>query len=258
MRKFFFLFLAFPLFIQAQNLPKNSLKVNVAGAAFQLYSVQYERMLGSNFAFNNTFFYRPVKNIPFGTPADNVAKKHGLGVTGVDFEYIFVNLAQMGVKGYSPELRYYFGQKKNRAFIGFFGQFEDFDAIIPASLEVRYDGQTVELSKVPIAFDIRTLSGGILIGKQFKLGSRLSLDIVLIGPHLGKGQKVYASVEQSLLARLDESEKAYLKDKIIDRFKLNTDYYNVTVGDEKAEINAFKKVPYVGLRGLGFNLGWRF
>jgi hypothetical protein len=258
LRKTLFLLLSFPLFLHAQELPENSLKVNLASAGFQLYSVQYERMLGSNFSFNNTFFYRPLKSIPFGTTADKVAKKHGLGVTGVDFEYIFVDLAEMGVKGYSPELRYYFGKKKKRAFIGFFGQFEDFDAKIPASLEVQYDGQTVELSKVPIAFDIRTISGGILVGKQFNLGRRLSLDVVLIGPHLGKGQKVYATVEQSLLSRLDENEKNYLKGKIIDRFKLNTDYYSVTVGDEKAEINAFQKVPYVGLRGLGFNLGWRF
>ena len=232
--------------------------MNLAGAAFQLYALQYEHSLGSNWSFNNTFFYRPTQNIPFGTAADKVAKKHGLGFTGVDFEYIFVDQAKMGVKGYSPELRYYIGQKKNRAFLGFFGQIEDFDAVIPASLEVRYEGQIVELSKVPITFDIQTLSGGILIGKQFNFGQRITLDIVLIGPHLGKGQKVYAVVEQSLLSRLNENDKAYLKDKIINRFKLNTDFYDVHVSDDKAEINAFQKVPYVGIRGLGFNLGIRF
>ncbi|MGR3809974.1 DUF3575 domain-containing protein [Jiulongibacter sp. NS-SX5] len=258
MLKKLFFFFCFPVFVYAQDFPGNSLKVNVASAPFQLYSLQYERMLGNHFSFNNTFFYRPVKSIPFGTQADQIAKKHGLGVTGVDFEYIFVDLAEMGVKGYSPELRYYFGEKKNRAFIGLFGQYDDFDAKIPASLEVRYDGNTVELSKVPITFDIVSLSGGILIGKQFNFGERITLDVVLIGPHIGKAQSVYAVVEQSLLSELDESEKNYLKGKIIDRFKLNTDYYDVTIGDTKAEINANQKVKYAGLRGLGFNFGFRF
>lgn len=232
--------------------------MNTTGAVTKIASLQYERMLNSNLSFNNTFFYRPKTGIPLGTQLDKIAKKHGVGVTGVDFEYIFVDQSQIGVWGYSPELRYYFGKKKGRAFIGFFGHYENFDATIPASLEARYQDQYIELSKVPINFDIRTLSGGLLIGKQFRFGERIALDFVIFGPHLGKGNTVYAYVEQSLLSRLDESEKAYLEGKIIDRFKLSTEYYDVTVGDEKAEITAFKKVPYFGVRALGLNLGFYF
>ncbi len=258
MQKLLFLVLVLPITLWAQRIPKNSVNTNLTAIGSRIYALQYERMLSSNWSFNNTFFYRPKSSVPFGTELDKLAKKHGLGVTGVDFEYIFVNEAQIGVLGYSPELRYYFGPKKNRIFLGIFGQFEQFDATLPASLEARYQGQVVELSKVPIDFDIKAISGGLLLGKQFNFGDRVHLDIVLLGPHFGKGNTVYAKVEQSLLSRLDEADKAYLESKIIDRFKLSETYYDVTVGDEKAEIKNIKKVPYAGIRGLGFNLGIRF
>ena len=215
-------------------------------------------MLTPNWSFNSTFFYRKKSQIPLGTQFDKLAKKHSLGLTGVDFEYIFVDLAQIGVKGYSPEIRRYFGYKDNRWFVGLFGQFEDFDANIPASLEARYDGQIYTLDKVPINFDIRTISGGLLVGKQFRFGERLSLDLVIIGPHFGKARKVYAAVETSILSRLNEGDRLFLRDKIIERFRLSDEYFDVTVGDEKAEINAFKKVPYLGIRGVGLNVGFSF
>ncbi|AWV98791.1 DUF3575 domain-containing protein [Arcticibacterium luteifluviistationis] len=258
MRKIIFLLCAFPLFLSAQSDFKNSIKVNATGLATGIIAVQYERALGSNFSFNNSFIYRPEKSIPFGNEFDKLAKKHGLGITGVDFEYVFVNLAKIGVKSYSPELKYYFGDKRNRFFVSVFGQFEDFDALVPASLEAQYDGTVYTLDKVPINFDVKAISGGIMVGKQFKLGNRFVLDFVLIGPHFGAARTVYAKVETSILSRLEENDRRYLEDKIIDRFKLSESYFDVTVDEEKAEINAFKNVPYLGIRGFAFNLGMFF
>jgi hypothetical protein len=258
LRKLLFVLCLISFSLSAQKDLKNSVKVNATGAVTGIISVQYERMLTPKWSFNNTFFYRKKSQIPLGPEFDKLAKKHSLGLTGVDFEYVFVDLAQIGVKGYSPELRRYFGHKNNRWFLGLFGQFEHFDATIPASLEARYDGQVYTLDKVPVNFDIRTISGGLLIGKQFHFGKRLSLDLVIIGPHFGQAQKFYAAVETSILSRLNDSDKRYLKDKIIDRFRLSDQYFEVTVGDDKAEINAFKNVPYLGIRGLGLNVGFSF
>jgi hypothetical protein len=257
LRKILFLLCVLPVTLFAQKDLKNSFKVNASGLATGIISVQYERVLSPNFTFNNTFFYRAQNPIPFGTQFDKLAKKYSLGITGVDFENIYVDLAKIGVKGYSPELRYYFGYKKNRIFLGLIGQFEDFDALIPASLEARYDGTVYNLDKVPVDFDIKTISGGILIGKQFNFGERIALDFVIIGPHFGRANTVYAKVETSILSRLNEGDKLYLRDKIIERFRLSESYFDVTVGDEKAEINAFKNVPYLGIRALGLNLGIR-
>jgi hypothetical protein len=257
LRKLLLISFLLPLSLLAQNDFKNSFKVNGVGAVTGIISVQYERVLSPNFSFNNTFFYRAQNSIPFGSEFDKLAKKHSLGITGVDFENIYVDLAKIGIKGYSPELRYYFGYKKSRFFLGLFGQYEDFDALIPASLEARYDGTVYVLDKVPVDFDIKTISGGILIGKQFNFGERIVLDFVIIGPHFGKANTVYAKVETSILSRLNESDKLFLRDKIIERFRLSDSYFDVTVGDQKAEINAFKQVPYLGIRAVGLNVGIR-
>ncbi len=255
MRKIILLLLC-PILLQAQDF-KNALKVSLPAAFTKIYALQHEYRFSEHWSFNHTGFYRPKTGIIFGEQLDKLAKSRGLGITGVDFQYIFVNEAKIGVMGYSPELRYSFGKKRNKAFIGFFGQIEKYDTDLPALLLLQYQGDQVEV-KAPVSFDISTLSGGILVGKQFWLSKRLSLDIVLFGPHFGKANKVYASVEDSLLERLNDEDRNFLRDRVIERFKISEEYYNVTVQGSAAEITAIKKVPYLGIRGGGFNLGFNF
>lgn len=216
------------------------------------------RHLTDKISLNQTFYYRNRSSIPLGHQLDVLAKRYSLGLTGVDFEHINVDLSQIGVKGYSPELRFYLGKHKNPVFLGFFGQFERIDAIIPASFEMQYEGNNFLLEKVPINFDIRSSSGGILIGKKFNFTENIKLDVIIIGPHIGSAQKVYAVVEQELLNRLSDTDKDYMRAKIIERFNLSENYYNVSISDTKAEINAFRKVPYLGIRAVGLNLGFAF
>lgn len=221
-----------------------------------LYSLQYERQLGSRLAFNNTFFYRPKTNIPFGGFIDDLAKKHGVGLTGIKFEYIFMDEAQVGVMGYSPELRYYLGKKKNRPFIGLFGMFEDFDMKVPALVGISKESHYYDV-KLPINFTFRTFSGGILVGKQFTW-NRVGLDVVFIGPHIGVADNFYAHGENDNLRGLSEEEKQFVKDQIRVRFGLKDRYFNMELNDDAAEIKSVRPVPYLGIRGLGFNLSYRF
>jgi len=235
---------------------KNSVRLNLTGAALNLYSIQYERQLSPRLAFNNTFFYRPKTNIPFGGFIDDLAKKHGVGLTGIRFEYIFMDEAQVGIMGYSPELRYYLGKKKNKAFIGLFGMYESFDMKVPALVGVSKDGHYYDV-KLPINFTFRTFSGGILVGKQFTW-NRVGLDVVLLGPHLGVADDFYAHGENENLQGLNEGEKQFVKDKIKERFGLKDKYFNMELNDNAAEIKSVRPVPYLGIRGLGFNLSYRF
>ena len=234
----------------------NSVRFNVAGAALNIYSMQYERQLSPRLAFNNTFFFRPKSDIPFGGFIDNLAKKHGVGLTGIKFEHIYMNEAQLGLKGYSPELRYYLGNRKNRTFIGVFGMYEDFDMKVPAQVGVMKNNVYYEI-KLPINFTFNTLSGGILIGKQFTW-DRVGLDIVFIGPHIGSAGKFYAFGENSNLQGLNEEEKIFVKDKIRERFGLKDKYFSMELNDDAAEIKSIRPVPYLGIRGIGFNLSYRF
>ncbi|SOE23065.1 hypothetical protein SAMN06298216_3456 [Spirosomataceae bacterium TFI 002] len=222
----------------------------------KIWSVQYELKINDRLSFNNTLFYRKQSSIPFADELDKVAKSRGLGITGVDFTYIFIDKSQIGIKGYSPELRYYFKSKKHPWFIGGFAQFEQFDMTVPASFLVRYDGSIANV-ELPVDFDISTTSGGILIGKKFVF-NRVSLDVVLVGPHFGSAKKVDAQINEPLLNRLSDADQEFLRQGVIERFKLDESYFNVGVLGEQARINAKQKVPYFGIRGLGFNLGYSF
>jgi hypothetical protein len=236
---------------------KNSLKVNMAGLPLGLFSLQYERVLSNHFSFNNTFFYRNITGIPFGTTIDSLAKKHGLGITGVDFKYFVINEAKIGMMGYSPELRYYFGSKKNRVFLGLIGQAESYKMIVPAILLAKYKEQLFEI-KAPINFNIQAISAGFLIGKQFNFGKRIALDFVIFGPHFGKAANIDANVSDDFLSKFTADEKVFLKEKLIERFGLNLDYYDVQVNDQQASLKTKKQVPFLGIRGFGLNLGYRF
>ena len=195
--RFFIVFLVLLTTSSSFAQYKNSIKFNVAGPLSQLYSAQYERKIGNHFSFNNTFFYRQKSLIPLGVQVDTLAKRHGVGITGIKFQYIFMNEARLGVKGYSPELRYYIGKKKNRAFVSIIGQYEDFDMSVPASLAILYKGLVVD-AKVPVNFTFNTLSGGLLVGKQFQF-NRIGLDLVIIGPHFGTANAFYGLAETELL-----------------------------------------------------------
>jgi len=235
---------------------KNSVRYNLTGTALNIYSLQYERQLTPRLAFNNTFFLRPKTDIQFGGFIDDLAKKHGVGLTGFKFEHIFMDEAKVGVKGYSPELRYYFGKKKNRSFIGLFGMYEYFDMKVPAELGVIKGEQYFEV-KLPVNFTFSTLSGGILIGKQF-VWDRIGLDVVLIGPHIGTADKFYAFGQSSNLQGLNEEEKWYVKAKSRERFGLRDKYFNMELIEDRAEIKSIKPVPYFGIRAVGVNLSYRF
>jgi len=250
---FFCLFgISFSIFSQQ----KNAIKFNVAGPLTQTYSLQYERLLAKKISFNNTFFYRQKSLIPFGSQVDTLAKRYGVGLTGIKFNYIFMDEAKVGVKGYSPELRFYLGKKKNRPFVALFGQYEDFDMAVPASLSVLYKDLIVDI-KTPVNFTFNTLSGGVLIGKQWKW-NRMGLDLVIIGPHFGKAKAFYAVAQTELLSKLSEAERIYLKDKIIERFGLSGQYFALDIAGEKAEIKSVNPIPYLGIRGLGVNLSYSF
>jgi len=255
MRFLVFLLLSFVSF-SVFSQQRNAIKFNVAGPLTQTYSLQYERMLTKKISFNNTFFYRQKSLIPLGTQVDTLAKRYGVGITGIKFKYIFMNEARVGVKGYAPELRYYIGKKKNRPFVALFGQYEDFDMAVPASLAVLYKGFVVDV-KTPVNFTFNTLSGGLLVGRQWKW-NRMGIDLVILGPHFGKAKAFYAVAQTELLSKLSEDEKVYLKEKITERFGLSGEYFSLDIAGEKAEIKSVKPVPYLGIRGLGVNLSYSF
>lgn len=254
MKKIFLLFgLLTPFLLAAQ---KNNVKLNLTGLGAQLIGFQYEYQATKRIGLQSTFFYRNRSAIPFAEPIDNLAKSRGLGLTGIDFTYILMNKAELGVTGLSPEVRFYLSKKKNPAFIGLFGQYENFDLKVPGLFDVRYENFSGNV-EMPVVFDIRTLSAGVLLGKRWQW-NRLLLDFVVIGPHFGRATALNAKIEQEVLTRLSDADRTYLKEKVIERFGLSEEYFNVGIDGSSASIRSIKNIPYLGIRGIGINVGWRF
>lgn len=241
---------------QRQSEYQNALKFNLVGPFTGLYSAQFETNASKRVSFVMTGFYRQQSSIPFAQEIDNLAKSRGLGITGVNFEYIFVNEAEIGVKGVSPEIRFYLSKKKHPTFIGVFGQYTDIDMLVPASLPVVVRGQFAELI-LPIDFKIQSITGGLLLGKSFRFG-KIGLDAVIIGGQAGRAYKVNASVNQSIISELTTDEKESLRQGVIDRFGIDESYYDTRVIDSGATLNEKRRVPFFGIRGAGLNLAYYF
>lgn len=243
---------------QPEKQPRRSyLKFNLISPKLNIYGVNYEYKLARNVSFVLNASTRPMKQIPYGKQLDSLAKEGRVGVSTVDFKNIYVNEAHVSFLTIAPEIRVYFGRQKSKPYFGFFYQFEKINTSVPASLEVSYKNQ-VFLMKVPVDFDIRTSGGGIVFGKLFHLNKNFVIDVSLYTPHIGGAYRVNAKVENPFLTGLNDTEKAFLKTKIIDRFGLDTRYYDVVVNNQEASIKNAVKVPYWGYRGLNISLGYHF
>lgn len=254
----FFLFFSSLKVAQAQQQGnyQKAVKFNLVGPFTGLYSAQFEMNASKQVSFVLTGFYRQEKDIPFSTAIDNLAKTRGLGITGVNFQYIFIDQAKIGMQGVSPELRFYLSKKKHPTFIGVFGQYTDVDMLVPASLPVVFRGQIAEII-TPIDFEIQSVTGGLLLGKSFRFG-RIGVDAVLIGGQWGRAHNLNATVNQSLIGMLSDEEKESLRQGVITRFGIDESYYDTKVGDSGATLNEKRRVPFFGIRGAGLNLAYYF
>ncbi|MDP5139168.1 MAG: hypothetical protein NWP83_01710, partial [Spirosomaceae bacterium] len=129
---------------------------------------------------------------------------------------------------------------------------EDIDMLVPASLPVVVRDQFLEII-LPIDFKIKSITGGLLLGKSFRFG-RIGLDAVIIGGQAGRAYKVNASVNQEIISELTTEEKESLRQGVIERFGIDESYYDTQVVESGATLNQKRRVPFFGIRGAGLNL----
>jgi hypothetical protein len=253
-----FIFLGFWGVVLGQHKAdyQKAIKVNLLGPITGLYSAQFEANASKRVSFVLTGFYRQESTIPFAAEINSLAKSQGLGISGVNFEYIFIDQAKIGLKGISPEFRIYLSKRKHPSFIGIFGQYTDIDMLVPASLPVIFRGQFAEII-TPIDFKIQSITGGILFGKSFRFG-RIGIDTVIIGGQAGQAYNLNAEVNQSLISMFSDEEKESLRRGVIDRFGINEDYYDTKIVESGASLNEKRRVPFFGIRGAGLNLAYYF
>jgi hypothetical protein len=108
---------------------------------------------------------------------------------------------------------------------------------------------------IPLKNNLKGFGGGLMIGSKYLIAKRFTFDWYIIGGHYGKlkGDGIGAAN----LSTLTASDRQNVKDDIEDKFVIADKSY-VTATVENSGVKTHVDAPFIGIRGLGFNLGIAF
>lgn len=217
---------------------KNMVKLNLPALALKNISIQYERAVARKVTVAGTFRYMPTGSIPLKSVFIDLADDP-------DTERQLNNL-KVGNIAFMPEVRYYFSKKG--AFRGFYlGLFANI-ARYNADLLFEYDDASVTKT-IPLSGNITSITGGLMIGAQFKLGGRVYLDWWILGPNYGSSNGSLSGKKS-----MSPSEQQSLRDELND-LDIPLTKFTYTVDANGANMDI--KGPWAGIRA-GINIGFRF
>ncbi len=252
----FFFCVSFYCFSQE---PKPSiLKVNLSALPFGAYALQYEKVLGNRMSFALGVGYRPVKQIPFAKTVEKYIDAADSRIDYISLENVKKAESTVGMFHITPELRFYLGKNKSApigTYIAVFGKYNSYFGKAPVFVDMEYRGAMARV-ELPVDTQIKTYTGGLMLGKQFRLGNRFTFDWFIIGAHIGK-VTIHGESQQNLEG-YDEQFISDLRGKIIDTFKINEKYLSLEVDQQGVRIDNARNLKYVNLRGFGFNIGYKF
>ena len=217
----------------------NVIKLNISALAVKNISVQYERQLGKRVTAALNVHFIPYGSLPYVSRIANAVNQPLINFDKMSFGNI----------GVTPELRYYMGLKPplRGFYMSAFVNYNNYKMNLP----VIY-GSAIKKTGI-FTGNISSLTAGVQFGIQWRLTKCLVLDWWIIGPNFGFGKGHF-----DFAGKLDSFEQTDLRDAL-EQLKRDAPFSWIegyTVNAEGANVQV--KGPWVGLRGLGFNLGFRF
>jgi hypothetical protein len=240
------------------SLKSNILKLNFSALVFKNISFQCERRVYDRVSLAANLHFIPFGTLPFVSFIENISGESLVGSNG--------DVPKLGSFGITPEVRYYFGKKGTfqGLYLAPFFNYTNYKCQFPVDFKVSGLMMTSLFSG-----NISTLTRGLMLGVQWKLSKSFYLDWWIIGPNYGNAtgdlNASYAALNSEAKTSLvDQIEKIksgllgyYGENRAIrpvPLFSKAIDSYSVE--NTNAQIKA--KAPWVGLRGFGLNLGFRF
>lgn len=139
------------------NAQKNVIKANIFSPIVRTGSFFYERVITEKMSFQLGFFYTGFKV--------GETKWRGIGIT--------------------PEVRFYLSDKETpRGF--YLAPYLRYQSLTASMTTTSIDPNTFETTSVQAEANLTTYGGGLLIGHQWLIADRVSLDM-FIGPSLNSG-----------------------------------------------------------------------
>lgn len=222
---------------------KNVIKINLLSLPFNNLHLQYERQIAKKTSVALGLRFMPKGNIPLKSTVldlidDPDATKH------------LTNL-KTGNFAITPEIRFYLGKAALKGFyIAPFARYSRYTASLPFDFTVD-DGMGNEYSEViPLEGSLTTITGGLQLGSQFRLGKMVTLDWWILGPQYGGSKGNIAGRKN-----LSPEEQQELREQLEDITDLPLVKVTTKVDGNGANVDI--KGPWAGVRA-GLALGIRF
>jgi hypothetical protein len=152
----------------------------------------------------------------------------------------------------TPEVRYYLGKKKygNGLYLSLFYRYGSFNLN-----NIVYDSEEGEGPTMDATADVKSHTGGLMIGSQWALGKYVCLDWWILGPHFGVSSGDVIALSSDPLDQEDQQDiRDNLNDDLVEADIPMFDYKISTTSDQvKLNFNG----PWGGLR-FGLSFGVKF
>lgn len=233
---------------------KNLVKLNALTLIGGKISLEYERLLTKKIAVGAAVSMRPNAGLPFKNQIESYIDDEEINELLGGFE--------SGNFSFTPEVRFYLSSRG--AFRGFYiapyAKFASYDATVPYKFDVEeeFQGQPVysRTETIPLSGSIRSITGGISFGFNFRLADNWFLDWRLIGPGYGSAKgdvsgamalipDEQAALREALGMLQDDLEDLPLAMKIA---------YEVDANGAKVDV---LKSPWASIRS-GLSIAYRF
>lgn len=221
----------------------NIAKLNVTGIALKNYSFQYERTLNRKISVALGFRTMPSTTLPFKNAILKQVNEDDADTKKTIETFELSNFA------ITPEVRIYLSKKGyGRGF--YLAPFYRYASFKTSTLNFDYEGANTS-GTISLSGKLTANTGGLLLGAQWPLGKRLSLDWWILGPHYGSGTGEFSGKSSRTLTPEEQND---LKNQLNDLDIPLTDK-TVTVNANGASLKL--DGPWAGIRA-GFLLGFRF
>ena len=218
---------------------KNMIKINLPALVLKNISIQYERAVARKVTVAGTFRFMPKGSIPLETTFKNLADDPETEKQ--------IDGLKVGNIAFMPEVRYYVGKKG--AFRGFYvGLFASI-ANYTASVPINYEDNLNNTETIPMSGNVTTITGGLMLGAQFKLSNKIYLDWWIMGPNYGSSSGKLTGSKV-----MDAMEQQDLRDELAD-LDIPLTKFTYEVNGTGATMNF--KGPWAGIRA-GICIGIRF
>jgi hypothetical protein len=219
----------------------NVVKVNLPSLVFTNISLIYERIFTQKVTGSLGVRYMPNYKIDLASNIGSIFSNSDTALNGSSANVTISNFA------ITPELRVYLGKRAGKGFyVGPFARYESFNLNFPFKSTLT-SGKIVD---VTMKGTMAGISGGVLLGAQFELGSSMVLDI-FAGPYIGP-KKINIKATGSSIS-LTPSEVTQIND--IFTASGSTLEFNGQATANSIEVTSTNSQPSFR---TGFCLGFRF